>query len=211
MNDLWLPDGHHWDLHIEHHPSSNDAGSFTGGGNKFVLHTTEGGNLRSNSDLLHGVNTPHLLFGVDPGEQHWTVIQFLPFNRAGKTLQNDVGDGFQTNRANAIQMEIVAFTDHKAASDSRRLDLWIPNWSDLMYKRLANVLALVRHRADIPSRAPLDFSSLTNRMSDAEWVRAAGIFGHMHAPDNSHIDPFRLREGFLVELLKDMPAGGYQL
>jgi hypothetical protein len=32
MNELWLPDGHHWDLHIELNRSGNDAGSFTGGG-----------------------------------------------------------------------------------------------------------------------------------------------------------------------------------
>lgn len=199
MNDLWLPEGHHWDLHIEHRPSRNDAGPFTGGGKKFVPHTTEGGSLDSNSDLLVRVNTPHLLFGVRPGNEHWTMIQFLPFNVAGKTLQNDVGDGFQTNRANAVQMEIVGFTAD------------IPEWSDLMYKRLANALTLVQHRFDFPTRAPLDFSSKTNRMGDAEWVKAAGIYGHMHAPDNEHGDPFRLREGFLVQLMKDIPEGGYDL
>jgi len=211
MNDLWLPDGHHWDLHIEINRSNNNAGSFTGGGKKFVPHTTEGGNLRSNESLLHGTNTPHLLFGVDPGEQHWTVIQFLPFNVAGKTLQNDTSDGFATNRANAVQMEIVAFTDHQAAVDSGRLDLWIPNWSDLMYKRLANLLTLVQHRFDFPTRAPCDFSDLNSRLNDAQWVAASGILGHMHAPDNVHTDPFRLREGFLLQLMKDIPEGGYNL
>lgn len=211
MNDLWLPEGHHWDLHIETHRSSNDAGTFTGGGKKFVPHTTEGGNLRSNESLLAGVNTPHLLFGVDPGEQHWTVIQFLPFNRAGKTLQNDTSDGRATNRANAVQMEIVAFTDRQAAVNSGRLDLWIPNWSDLMYKRLANVLVLVQHRFEFPTRAPCDFSDLNSRLGDAAWESAAGILGHMHAPDNAHIDPYRLREGFLLQLMKDIPEGGYNL
>lgn len=211
MNELLLPAGHHWDLHIELNLSSNDAGSFTGGGNKFLLHTTEGGSLRSNEALLHGINTPHMVFGVDPGEEHWTVIQLLKFDRAGKALANDTSDGFATNRSNVIQMEIVAFTDHQAAVNSGRLDLWVPNWSDLMYKRLANVLTLVQHRFDFPTSAPLDFSSTTNRMTDAQFVRAEGIFGHMHAPDNDHMDPFRLREGFLVQLMKDIPSGGYNL
>lgn len=195
----WLPEGHHWDLHIEHRPSNNDAGSFTGGGRKFVPHTTEGGSLRSNSDLLVRTNTPHLLLGVDLGEMHWTVIQFLPFDVAGKTLGNDTSDGYQTNRANAVQMEIVGDTAD------------IPGWSDLMYKRLANVLTLVQHRFPFPTSAPRDFSSKTNRLSDAEWVKASGILGHMHAPDNDHTDPFRLREGFLVQLMKDIPDGGYNL
>jgi hypothetical protein len=199
MDDLWLPEGHHWDLHIEHRSSSNNAGGFTGGGWKFVLHTTEGGSLQSNSDLLAGTNTPHLLFGAEPGRDHWTVVQFLPFNVAGKTLANNPGDGFQTNRANAIQVEIVGFT---AA---------IPDWSDVMYQRLANLIVLVQHRVPIPCRAPLDFSSKTNRMADAEWVKAAGIIGHMHAPDNDHVDPYRLREGYLVELVKNCPDGGYDL
>lgn len=199
MNELWLPKGHHWDLHIEHRPSGNDAGSFTGGGRKFVIHTTEGGSLQSNSDLLVRTNTPHLLFGVDPGREHWTVIQFLPFIVAGKTLGNDTSDGFQTNRANAVQIEVVGAT------------ALIPQWSDLMYKRLANLLTLVQHRFPFPTRAPQDFSDKNSRLSDAEWVKASGILGHMHAPDNDHTDPYRLREGYLLQLMKDIPSGGYNL
>lgn len=197
MNDLWLPEGHHWDLHIRWHKSSNDAGSFTGGGWKFVLHTTEGGTVSSNDDLLHGVNTPHFLLGKEPGRDHFTLIQFLALNRAGKTLANNTGDGYQTNRARAVQMEVVG-----ATAD-------IPGWSDTMYKRLANVIELVRHRVEIPLRAP-DFSK-PRRMGDAEWVDYAGIVGHVHAPDNDHVDPTRLREGFLLGLLRDIPGGGYVL
>lgn len=199
MDELWLPEGHHWDLHIEHRRSNNNAGAFTGGGWKFVPHTTEGGSVQSNSDLLVGKNTPHLLLGKQPGRDHWTLIQFLPFNVAGKTLGNDASDGYQTNRANAIQMEIVGFTAD------------IPDWPDVMYKRLANLFVLVQHRVPIPARAPRDFSSRTNRMTDAEWVKAAGIYGHLHAPDNDHGDPYRLREGFLVQLIEDCPDGGYDL
>jgi hypothetical protein len=197
-DELWLPEGHHWDLHIEHRKSSNDAGSFTGGGWKWVLHTTEGGSYDSNVTLLRKVNTPHLVFGAVPGSLHWYVAQLLPFNVAGKTLQNDSSDGYQTNRANAIQMEIVGFTSQ------------IPDWSDVMYKRLANLFVLIQHRVNIPAKAPMDFSS-KEKLSDAEWVKAAGILGHIHAPDNDHGDPYRLREGRLLELINDIPAGGYDL
>lgn len=199
FDSLWLPEGHHWDLHIQHRKSTNNAGSFTGGGWKFVIHTTEGGSVDSMSDLLVGTNTPHLLFGKEPDRDHYTVVQFLPFNVAGKTLGNDSSDGFQTNRANAIQVEFVGFTAD------------IPEWSDLMYKRWANLIELVQHRVKIPTKAPWDFSSQTNRAGDKAWVDAAGIVGHMHAPDNDHHDPYRFREGFLVDLLEGMPDGGYEL
>lgn len=195
---LWLPEGHHWDLHIEHVRSSNNAGGFTGGGWKWVLHTTEGGTVSSNTNLLVNRNTPHFLFGKEAGRKHFTVIQFLPFNLAGKTLQNDSGDGYQTNRANAIQMEDVNFTAQ------------IPNWDEVRYKAYANLLTLIQHRVPIPSKAPMDFSSKT-KLSDKGWVEAAGVVGHMHAPDNDHGDPYRFREGFLLELMEDMPSGGYAL
>jgi len=198
VNELWLPEGHHWDLHIEHRKSTNNAGKFTGGGWKWVLHTTEGGSYDSNCVLLRQVNTPHLVFGVAPGNEHWSVAQLLPFNVAGKTLQNDSGDGYQTNRANAIQMEIVGFTSQ------------VPNWTDLMYKRLANLFVLIQHRVNIPTKAPWDFSN-PQRASDAEWVKAKGVVGHVHAPDNDHGDPARFAEGKFIDLVKNIPDGGYQL
>lgn len=199
MNDLWLPEGHHWDLHIDKVASGNDAGAFTGGGWKFVLHTTEGGSYDSNVSLLRGVNTPHFVFGKETGRDHWSVAQLLPLNRAGKALANNTGDGYQTNRANAIQVEIVGYTSE------------IPDWSDLMYKRLANFFELVRHRVSIRRQAPLDFSGNVHRMTDREWVDAEGIVGHIHAPDNDHTDPYRFREGFFVDLVRNIPDGGYDL
>lgn len=199
MDRNWLPEGHHWDLHIEHRKSNNNAGQFTGGGWKWVLHTTEGGGYGSMVDYLYAVNTPHLIFGQRPGREHFNVCQLLPFNVAGKALRNDTSDGYQTNRANAIQMEIVGFTND------------IPNWSDLMYKRLANLFVLIQHRVDIPTEAPRDFSSSDNRLDDAGWVKAAGVVGHMHAPDNDHRDPFRFRESFFLDLVKKCPDGGYSL
>jgi len=197
MNNSWLQEGHHWDLHVEHVRSNNDAGRFTGGGKKFLLHTTEGGSVDSNTVLLAHRNTPQLLLGKEPSRVHWTLIQFLPFTLAGKTLQNDVGDGYQTNRANVVQMEIVGATSE------------IPSWTDNMYERLANVLTLVRHRFEFPLIAR-DFSN-PRRMPDAEFVQYAGILGHVHAPDNDHTDPERLREGFLLDLMRNIPEGGYNL
>jgi hypothetical protein len=41
MSDLWLPEGPHWDLNIEHHPLKGGTGSFAKGGWKLVAHTTQ--------------------------------------------------------------------------------------------------------------------------------------------------------------------------
>jgi hypothetical protein len=41
IDSLWLPEGAHWDLNIEHHPLQGGTGPMTGGGAKMVLHTTE--------------------------------------------------------------------------------------------------------------------------------------------------------------------------
>lgn len=200
MNKLWLPSGHHWDLHIAH-MQDMDAGPFTGGGWKLVLHTTESewGKVDIMEDVLDRKNAaPHVVIGGRPGRSHPVVIQMVPFNRAARALGNDPSDGRQTNRANCIQIEICGF-----AKDSQ-------NWDLNRYEAIANLVELIRHRVNIPLRAPIDFSN-PRRMGDDEWVRESGIFGHSMAPDNDHWDPGRFREGRLINLLKAMPDGGYDL
>ena len=200
MNDLWLPEGHHWDLHIEH-DRQEDAGAFTGGGWKLCWHTTESSwnSVDAMCDVLRSKRAaPHFVIGGRPGVEHPVVVQLLPLDRAGRALANDSSDGFQTNRANVIQVEICGRTSE------------IPGWPDLMYKRLANLTELVMHRVDIPNSAPRDFSNPV-RMSDSEWVAAKGYVGHCHAPDNDHVDPSRFREGFLIDLVRSIRDGGYDL
>lgn len=200
MDMLWLPEGHHWDLHIEH-ARLLDAGTFTGGGHKLVLHTTE--SPWQTVDSMYGVlrdkrAAPHFVIGGREGRDHPVVIQCVPLDRAGRALANDSGDGFQTNRANAIQVEICGYASEAA------------DWPMTRYKALANLVELVDHRFDIPFRSQQDFSH-AERMSDAEWVAVSGLVGHSMAPDNDHIDPGHFREGTLLNLLRDIPDGGYDL
>lgn len=200
MNRLWLPRGHHWDLHIVHVPAEN-AGPFTGGGKKLLLHTTEApwDSVDRMDDVLIGKRAaPHVLIGGRPGTQHPVVMQFVPFNRAGRALANDPYDGYQTNRANVIQIEINGY-----AGQSQDWDMWT-------YKALANLVELIHHRYKFPLEAPQDFSH-PRRMSDSEFVKASGIVGHSMAPDNDHWDPGRFREGRLLNLINNMPSGGYDL
>jgi len=139
---------------------------------------------------------PHFVIGGRKGLKHPVVRQLVPLNRAGRALGNDGDDGYQTNRADAIQVEICwagAFTnfDH--------------------YQALANLFVLVDHRFPIPNTAQgRDFSEPV-KLSDAAWVKASGHVGHMHAPDNDHIDPIRFAEGKLIDLIDKCPEGGYKL
>jgi hypothetical protein len=106
MDDLWLPEGHHWDLHIEHDPSE-DAGSFTGGGWKLCWHTTESPWLAVDA-MVATVQAkracPHFVIGRRSGLMHPVVVQLIPLDQAGRALQNFSADGFQTNRANTRRL-----------------------------------------------------------------------------------------------------------
>jgi hypothetical protein len=100
-DNLWLPEGPHWDLNIEHHPSG-DAGPFTPGHPKIVLHTTESpqqwidGAIRQFA--TQGIGTPHLSIGYREGFRFPVVAQFIPFHRTAKTLEHPNGTP-ETNRA----------------------------------------------------------------------------------------------------------------
>lgn len=200
FSDRWLPPGHHWDLHIERHEALS-AGSFTGGGLGLVWHTAESRWMAV--DAMAGVlitkqACPHFVIGGRSGVEHPVVIQFLPLDLAGRALANNSGDGFQTNRANKIQVEICGRTAE------------IPSWSEWTYRALANLSGLIMHRVNIPNVANYDFSN-PRRLTDAEWVAARGHLGHVHCPDNDHTDPTRLREGYLVDLIDKLPKAGYDL
>lgn len=202
---VWLPEGHKWDLHFEQAPLE-DAGDFTGGGNKWVWHTTESPWFTVDSmyrTLRDKRAAPHFVIGGRAGLLHPVVIQMVALNQAGRALGNDSGDGFQTNRADCIQVEIC--WSAALASEFR-------NWH---YKAFANLVRLVNRAADdnreVPRFIARRFSN-PERFSDAGFVAAEGHCGHMHVPDNDHTDPGSdFRGGFLMDLLEQMPDGGYAL
>lgn len=175
MSELWLPIGAHWDLNIEH-GQLPDAGVFTGGGWKLVWHTTE--SARESVDAMWSVlrekrAAPHFVIGTRKGFRFPVAIQCIPLHRAGRALLHPSGP--ETNRANAIQVEICG-----RAADSRG---WDENW----YKALANLALLIEHRVDIPRCAVRSFPG--SRYTGDGFVRAAGHVGHCHVPGNDHHDP----------------------
>jgi hypothetical protein len=199
VSSQWLPEGHHWDLHIEHKPLEN-AGTFTGGGKKLCWHTTE--SAFDKVDLMWQVlrdkrAAPHFVIGGRPGLQHPVVIQTIPLDRAARALQHPAGTP-QTNRANAIQVEICGFTAEAV------------DWPESRYKALANLFVLIRHRVAIKNKATVDFSR-PRRLGGQEWVDAEGHVDHGQCPNNTHHDVLRFREGKLINLIENCPDGGYDL
>jgi hypothetical protein len=200
MNQLWLPEGHHYDLHIVKGPRGTGAGAFTGGGWKLLWHTTESDWYWADAGatyLVRAKKEPHFIIGGRRGLDHPVVVQMLPLNEAGRALGNDNGDHYETNRANVIQVEIAAKAENMGDFDH--------------YRALANLAALIMHRVPIKNVANHSFRTPV-RMSDAGFVRARGHVGHVHAPDNDHGDPGRGFKVFTLKTLIDhVPEDGYAL
>jgi hypothetical protein len=203
IDSLWLPEGAHWDLNIEHHPLRGGTGPMTGGGWKMPLHTTESPREWIDGAIKQftaGSGTPHLSIGWRKGLRFPVVAQFLPFNQYAKTLEHPTGTP-ETNKANAVQIEICG------TAARSKVDVGAPNWEDNWYKALANVLLLTQHRVGFPIRRPRPFL-VPIRFTGSGWIKAKGIVGHCHAPNNSHSDPGRIKAG---KLLRYMKAGRQEL
>lgn len=193
MDKLWLPAGHHWSLHIEHRPSTG-AGSFTGGGWKLCWHITVSPweTVDSMVDVVRQKGAePHFVIGGKRGREHPTVVQLLPLDVAGRSLQHTLPP--ETNRANVIQVEVCATPESVKA------------FTDWHYKALANLAVLVEHRVPIPCRTARAFSN-TKRFTAAGFPRVKGHLGHMHVPGNDHFDPTTSFKGAsLVKFMKEAP------
>jgi len=201
MDRNWLPEGHTWDLHIVHGPRGRGAGDFTGGGWKLIWHTTESPWTWADdgaSYLVREGKEPHFIIGGRRGTEHPVVHQMLPLDVAGRALENNVGDGYQTNRANAIQVEICAAASEMATFGH--------------YRALANLAELIMHRREIPNWTHAEAGTVPTRLSDTEFVAKQGMLGHNQAPDNNHTDPGRgFRWNTLQRLITEIPDGGYAL
>lgn len=194
MSDMWLPEGPHYDLNIEHKPLEG-SGPFTGGGWKMVWHTTE--SERESVDAMYGVlkakrAAPHFVIGWRKGYRFPVVIQMLALDEGARALAHPSGP--ETNRANCIQVEVCG----RAASSHE----WEDNW----YRALANLSILVGHRVEIPESRPRRFPG--NRYSGWGFVKAQGHVGHCHVPGNDHWDPGKFAGSKLIRYIK---AGRHQL
>jgi len=181
ISRLWLPEGYlkSWGLHVEH-KRLGDAGPFNCGEPKLIWHTTESPWNRVDQmwQVLSDKDaSPHFIIGGRPGLKKPVVIQCIPLTRSARALAHPAGTP-ETNRARCIQVEICGY-----AKDSQ-------DWSDEVYKALANLTVLVEHRVEVERKSYHLFRKGATRLSPDGFVRARSQhLGHQHVPNNDHFDP----------------------
>ena len=156
----------------------NDAGSFVAGyAPRGVLHTTEGSSATGAIDAYKKNNSwPH--FTVD---QAGKVYQHIPLSKAARALENAPG-GVETNRAAAIQAEVVGFASKTS-------------WPEAQIVGLRLLMRWIEKETGIKAQGPTFGSSeqygLKNpfEFTNAQWVTFNGWCGHQHVPENRHWDP----------------------
>lgn len=180
--------------------NGQSGGSYVGTPWRIVLHTTETSGMPGYSG---GGSAPHVTY--DPGSG--IFIQHTEFTTAARALANPAG-GVQTNRANALQIEIIAYSD-KSIADQQPYRQWIGDLTDGQYQELADFLRWLCVDAEIPFvvRLPrpkaLYGVSSPSRMSPAAWNAYSGLCGHFEVPENSHWDTGALDILRLVNLIKE--------
>lgn len=173
-------------------PANRAGGSFIGVAPKVVLHTVEGkGRYTYDPSSYYGnPYWPHAT--IDGAGIH----QHLPIDVSAFALANSAG-GAETNRANAIQCEILWFAAE------------IEDLPDDIMGHLADWVGWVL----VQTGAPLYFAEFRGdgsygedapqRLGAREWLDFTGICGHQHVPENDHWDP----GAFPVDRLKRALAG----
>lgn len=157
------------DIEVKQVPFAG-TGSMTGGGHKVVWHTTEGSSAAGALGAYRASGAyPH--FTLD---ENGVALQHLPLNQYATALQH-IGP-YETNRANAIQVEIVGFASQSGS------------WSDARYAQIKALGEYIHNKAKVPQDAKVSFSN-PSRLSGAQFVAYAGHCGHVHVPNNSHYDP----------------------
>jgi hypothetical protein len=167
------------------------GGSFIGRPWRVVLHTTETAGMPSYNS---GRAAPHLTY--DPKTYTWT--QHTSFDVAARALRNRLG-GVQTNRANALQIEVICYSN-KAIADEQPYRLWAGDLSPL---QISDIQIFIKWAAEEfgfnpvgPDRTALSYAEANApgfRVDGPTWYSSAyGVYGHQHIPEQTHWDPAAL-------------------
>lgn len=163
-----------------------NGGSFIGDGPPIlVLHTTETMNVPGYGGWKSPTaSVPHF---TTFGDQ---LIQHLPINVAARALRN-VRGGVETNRRGrvTVQVEMVGY-----ARDPKTFSPPVRSLVDWLVREVG---------LDPTTHVLFDGGAAyglagTVRMSPGGWLRASGIVGHQHAPENLHYDPGKLDLSTLI-------------
>lgn len=160
---------------------------------RVVLHTTETRGVPGYSD---GASAPH--FTYSPTTRKW--VQHTDTSVAARALKNLAG-GVETNRANCIQVEIVAYSARGIADIVN--GLWIANLTTVQLDDIRTFLGWTSQfgvRMSWPGTQAFSYAQANTpgfRMSGPEWLAFDGVCGHQHVPENTHWDPGALAWGNL--------------
>lgn len=158
---------------------------------RFVLHTTEGGDLEGNIGTYSRTGWfPH--FTADLPNRR--IAQHISIDESATAVSHKSSWPFQTNRWNCLQVEICG---HAVES---------PGWSPADLEWLgAHLLAPVVCAKPIHLVAPTFYgsqqaygASAISRMTPAEWNAFNGVCGHQHVPWDEHWDPGALNIGAVI-------------
>lgn len=152
---------------------------------KVVWHTTETGGYPAYGG---GATAPHCTYHADIHD--WR--QHFPANRSSRALRNEAG-GVQTNTEDALQVEIVAYSDERLAA--QRGHLPVSELDSQALDDLADFSRWANREWGVP--LVVDAGWLYSNfnappMSHAAWRAFRGHTGHNRVPENTHWDPARL-------------------
>ena len=165
-----------------------DGGSWTRSPALIVLHSTEG---TGTTDYQDGAVAPH--FTLDP--EDGKIWQHVSLGKAARALKNTSG-GVETNRAGAVQVEIIGTCDPSHRGDKGWT--YLPDMDAAMAARVKVLLDLIHDALPaIPLTASVTFEPYPDpgygsgypRLSNKAWGSYKGLCGHQHVPEQTHGDP----------------------
>lgn len=169
----------------------HDAGAFTGGPPKLVLHSTETGTWPG---YQGGTVAPHETWLWRGKSGGFAKRQHVPHNLSAMAMKNTSG-GVQTNRDGAHQIELIGSCDASFAAKYGYPHL--PSLGDDFLHDLGVEIRLVCAEVGIDLNVVSSWRSYpgsyglraSQRLSLSQWDAFGGILGHQHAAENDHGDP----------------------
>lgn len=147
---------------------------------RVILHTTEGTSIEGaiSAYRRHG-GWPHMT--VDIGQRR--IVQHYPFSVSARALKNTAG-GVETNRARAIQIEIVgqAARMHELGAEDLK---WL---GGTVLRPIVEAFAIPK---SAPAFVPYPQSyglKASQRMGRDKWLAGGFVAAHQHVPENDHGD-----------------------
>ncbi len=148
---------------------------------KLVVHSTEGRSPNpGGASNYHGhQGWPHFEVSLQRG-----IEQFFPINGGVFTLENRSGR-VETNRAHAIQVEVVGLAEESQ------------DWPDELLRHLADVIQFVHEQTGMPlnfrrfhgANEGVVLASVDSPIRTVVTDGFTGICGHQHFEENDHWDP----------------------